>query len=65
MQRRAPLDSADLAKDPYYRWLNNNFLLLQLPLAGTAVLDRQRSPVPAAGPWCCGASPCAWCSSIT
>jgi len=23
----------DLTKDPYYRWLNNNFLILQLPLA--------------------------------
>ena len=24
----------DLARDPYYRWLNQNFLLLQVPLAG-------------------------------
>jgi stearoyl-CoA desaturase (delta-9 desaturase) len=29
-----PRLTGDLAKDPYYRWLNNNFLLLQLPLAG-------------------------------
>jgi len=29
-----PRFTADLSKDPYYRWLNNNFLLLQLPLAG-------------------------------
>lgn len=29
-----PRMTGDLAKDPYYRWLNNNFLLLQLPLAG-------------------------------
>jgi fatty-acid desaturase len=29
-----PRLSGDLASDPYYRWLNNNFLLLQLPLAG-------------------------------
>ena len=33
-----PRFSADLAKDPYYRWLNNNFLLLQLPLAGLLFL---------------------------
>ncbi|MDP4807552.1 MAG: fatty acid desaturase [Cyanobium sp. MAG_160] len=25
--------TGDLAKDPYYRWLNTNFLLLQIPLA--------------------------------
>jgi sn-1 stearoyl-lipid 9-desaturase len=25
--------TGDLAKDPYYRWLNTNFLLLQVPLA--------------------------------
>ena len=29
-----PQLTGDLARDPYYRWLNNNFLLLQLPLAG-------------------------------
>jgi len=29
-----PRMTGDLASDPYYRWLNNNFLLLQLPLAG-------------------------------
>ena len=29
-----PRLTGDLAKDPYYRWLNNNFLLLQVPLAG-------------------------------
>jgi stearoyl-CoA desaturase (delta-9 desaturase) len=29
-----PQLTGDLAKDPYYRWLNINFLLLQLPLAG-------------------------------
>ena len=29
-----PQLTGDLAKDPYYRWLNNNFLLLQVPLAG-------------------------------
>ena len=29
-----PRMTGDLAQDPYYRWLNNNFLLLQLPLAG-------------------------------
>ena len=29
-----PQLTGDLAKDPYYRWLNTNFLLLQLPLAG-------------------------------
>jgi len=29
-----PRLTGDLAADPYYRWLNNNFLLLQLPLAG-------------------------------
>ena len=29
-----PRFTADLSEDPYYRWLNNNFLLLQLPLAG-------------------------------
>jgi fatty-acid desaturase len=28
-----PRLTGDLAKDPYYRWLNNYFLLLQLPLA--------------------------------
>ena len=28
-----PRLTGDLAKDPYYRWLNNNFLLLQVPLA--------------------------------
>jgi stearoyl-CoA desaturase (delta-9 desaturase) len=28
-----PRLTGDLAKDPYYRWLNHNFLLLQLPLA--------------------------------
>jgi stearoyl-CoA desaturase (delta-9 desaturase) len=33
-----PRFSADLAKDPYYRWLNNNFLSLQLPLAGLLFL---------------------------
>ena len=33
-----PRFSADLAKDPYYRWLNDNFLLLQLPLAGLLFL---------------------------
>ncbi len=27
-----PRLTADLLKDPYYRWLNKNFLLLQLPL---------------------------------
>ncbi len=26
--------SGDLVKDPYYRWLNKNFLLLQIPLGG-------------------------------
>ncbi|EAR17891.1 acyl-CoA desaturase [Synechococcus sp. W2B2] len=29
-----PRMTGDLVQDPYYRWLNNNFLLLQLPLAG-------------------------------
>ena len=29
-----PRLTGDLTADPYYRWLNNNFLLLQLPLAG-------------------------------
>ncbi|MCP9887598.1 fatty acid desaturase [Cyanobium sp. ATX 6A2] len=29
-----PRLTGDLARDPYYRWLNNWFLLLQLPLAG-------------------------------
>jgi fatty-acid desaturase len=29
-----PRLTGDLAKDPYYRWLNNWFLVLQLPLAG-------------------------------
>ncbi len=29
-----PRLSGDLASDPYYRWLNKGFLLLQLPLAG-------------------------------
>ena len=29
-----PRMTGDLAKDPYYRWLNNWFLALQLPLAG-------------------------------
>ena len=29
-----PHFTADLSKDPFYRWLNNNFLVLQLPLAG-------------------------------
>lgn len=29
-----PRMTGDLAKDPYYRWLNNWFLVLQLPLAG-------------------------------
>ncbi len=28
-----PRLTGDLAKDPYYHWLNNNFLLLQVPLA--------------------------------
>ncbi|MCX5931773.1 MAG: fatty acid desaturase [Cyanobacteria bacterium] len=28
-----PRLTGDLARDPYYRWLNKNFLLLQLPLA--------------------------------
>ena len=28
-----PQLTGDLARDPYYRWLNNNFLLLQAPLA--------------------------------
>lgn len=29
-----PRLTGDLAKDPYYRWLNKWFLVLQLPLAG-------------------------------
>ena len=29
-----PRLTGDLARDPYYRWLNKYFLLLQLPLAG-------------------------------
>jgi fatty-acid desaturase len=29
-----PRLTGDLVKDPYYRWLNNWFLVLQLPLAG-------------------------------
>jgi stearoyl-CoA desaturase (delta-9 desaturase) len=28
-----PRLTGDLARDPYYRWLNTNFLLLQIPLA--------------------------------
>jgi len=32
-QVQVPRFSADLVKDPYFRWLNGNFLLLQLPLA--------------------------------
>ncbi|QNI86537.1 delta-9 fatty-acid desaturase DesC4 [Synechococcus sp. PROS-7-1] len=32
--KAVPRMTGDLAQDPYYRWLNNNFLLLQLPLAG-------------------------------
>ncbi|MCX5941349.1 MAG: fatty acid desaturase, partial [Cyanobium sp. LacPavin_0818_WC50_MAG_67_9] len=28
-----PRLTGDLARDPYYRWLNTNFLLLQVPLA--------------------------------
>ena len=28
-----PRLTGDIAKDPYYRWLNTNFLLLQAPLA--------------------------------
>ena len=31
--KAVPQLTGDLAKDPYYRWLNNNFLLLQVPLA--------------------------------
>ncbi len=30
--KAVPKLSQDLSKDPYYRWLNKNFLLLQLPL---------------------------------
>mgnify|MGYP001425043034 CR=1 FL=1 len=30
--RTVPRLSGDLNKDPYYRWLNKNFLLLQIPL---------------------------------
>ncbi len=30
--------SSDLNKDPYYRWLNKNFLLLQIPLGGLLFL---------------------------
>ncbi|WP_041384778.1 acyl-CoA desaturase [Prochlorococcus marinus] len=32
--RVVPRLTVDLAADPYYRWLNKYFLLLQLPLAG-------------------------------
>ena len=32
--KEVPRMAGDLAKDPYYRWLNNWFLVLQLPLAG-------------------------------
>ena len=32
--QEVPRMTGDLAKDPYYRWLNNWFLVLQLPLAG-------------------------------
>ena len=45
-----PRFSADLAKDPYYRWLNNNFLLLQLPLAGLLFLI---GSLTGAGGWAC------------
>ncbi len=30
--KTVPRFTADLMKDPYYRWLNKNFLLLQIPL---------------------------------
>ena len=33
-ERAVPQFTGDLAKDPYYRWLNRWFLVLQLPLAG-------------------------------
>ena len=33
-----PQFSGDLARDPFYRWLNSNFLLLQLPLAALLFL---------------------------
>ena len=59
-----PRMTGDLAKDPYYRWLNNWFLALQLPLAACCS-GSAASPAPAAGPWCSGASPCAWCLFIT
>jgi len=32
--KAVPQLTGDLAKDPYYLWLNKNFLLLQVPLAG-------------------------------
>ena len=33
-EQAVPQFTGDLAKDPYYRWLNRWFLALQLPLAG-------------------------------
>ena len=32
-EKRVKRYAADLRKDPYYRWLDNNFLALQIPLA--------------------------------
>ena len=56
--------SGDLVSDPYYRWLNTYFLLLQLPLGLLLFWIGSATGV---GGWAMvpGASPCAWCSSIT
>ena len=52
-----PRLTGDLAKDPYYRWLNNWFLVLQLPPGGPAVLDRHRQRCRRLGPGAVGHSP--------
>ena len=43
--KAVPRLSGDLIKDPYYRFLNKNFLLLQLPLGATLYLIGQSAGV--------------------
>ena len=47
--RTVPRLTIDLARDPYYRWLNKNFLLLQLPLAALLFWIGSSSGTPGGG----------------
>ena len=58
--------TGDMLQDPFYRWLDRWFLLLQIPWVQRCIgMATRPTFMVVAWAWCSGPSPCAWCSCIT